>query len=94
MILAVASIGFGSTASRLEGAELSIVSAKAGSPLEKLAAREIGRYVYLRTGVLASMANDDKLPPRDCIVVARKDRPILATLAHSEGLAARTRVLR
>jgi hypothetical protein len=67
-------------ASRLFGDELSIVSAKDVTPLETLATREIYRYVYLRTGVLASSVTDKAMPSHDCIVVARKDRPLVASI--------------
>ncbi len=50
---------------------------KAASPLETLAAREVMRYVYQRTGQRLSIRNAAK-PPRDSIVVARKDRALLA----------------
>ena len=76
-IFSFVSLGFGFAAPRLEGVELSIVGDKAVAPLEKLAVREIRRYVYLRTGVLASLASENALPSPRCVAVARKGQAIL-----------------
>jgi hypothetical protein len=53
-----------------------IVTSKDPSPLETLAAREIRRYVYLRTGILAPIAQRADLTAgrRDTIAVLTKDR--------------------
>ncbi len=50
------------------------------SGLETLAAREVRRYLYLRTGRLAPIlqAQPGQTPPAGAIVVARKDRPLAA----------------
>lgn len=51
---------------------------------EKLAAREIRRYIYLRTGELLPILQSE-MPPAgaDVIAVARKDRPIAESLADA-----------
>lgn len=64
----------------VNAAELSVVYTTAATPLEKLAARELSRYVYLRTRTLTSPAAGDSLPANDCIVVARKNQPIVAAI--------------
>ena len=43
--------------------EILIVTPKDASPLETLAAREIRRYVYLRTGSLSPIATSSSLKP-------------------------------
>jgi len=59
-----------------------IVCPKGASYLEELAAREIRRYVYVRTGELVPVARE--MPgDRPAIIVARKDRPILGKLDTS-----------
>lgn len=60
-----------------------IVCAGDGSPLEQFAAREVRRYVYLRTGRLLSIepVPGDLRGKGDCIVVARKDRGLAKALA-------------
>jgi len=58
-----------------------VVQPVSASLQEKLAAREIQRYVYLRTGKLLTILQSDSLPAgSDAIVVARKDRPIVGNL--------------
>lgn len=56
-----------------------IVCPADASPREALAAGEIRRYLYLRTGALLTIERAAALPATAAIVVARKDRPILAT---------------
>ncbi len=63
-----------------------VCPAEAGKQ-EKLAAREIRRYVYCRTGHVPAIVAE--MPAEgDAIVVARKDRPIVASLADAAGAAA------
>jgi hypothetical protein len=59
-----------------------IVSASDATAVEYLAAREVRRYVYLRTGTLLPIVrSDSKLPGgKALIVVGQKDRPAVATL--------------
>ena len=65
-----------------------IVSPGDASPHERLAAREIRRYVYLRSGRLLDIVSDElELPKRkDIIVVAEKDRPVIRALANEAGI--------
>ncbi|MGD0094793.1 MAG: malectin domain-containing carbohydrate-binding protein, partial [Planctomycetota bacterium] len=73
---------------------LSIVHPKEPSPLELLAAREIHRYVYLRTGQLLPIVAADAPPGAGgvLVLVARKDRPLAGALAP-EALKARIAAL-
>ena len=48
---------------------------------EKLATREIRRYVYLRTGALLPIVQEAK---GDAIIVARRDRPIVEQYSLGE----------
>jgi hypothetical protein len=54
--------------------------------MEQLAAREVRRYVYLRTGWLLPMMTEPKgtLPGGDLILVARKDRPLVRAGASAD----------
>lgn len=76
VILAVAFRVLLATDGAAEEQPLVIVSPKDGSALETLAAREIARYVYLRTGRVPSITVPvDKLPPNAPVVaVVRADR--------------------
>ncbi|MCE5249862.1 hypothetical protein LLG96_06540 [bacterium] len=62
---------------------LIVIYARDASPQEKLAAREIRRYMYLRTGVLPLLQEGDRNTSltSDLVVVARKDRPAVESLA-------------
>ncbi len=60
----------------VQAAEMPIVVATQASSQEQLAAREVMRYVYLRTGRLLSISAADTLPAGPVIVVSRRDRPI------------------
>jgi hypothetical protein len=55
----------------------SIVVARGASPLEVLAAREVRRYVYQRTGTLLHIQSRDAPPRHPAIVVGRSDRSLL-----------------
>jgi len=57
--------------------------------MEQLAAREVRRYVYLRSGRLLPMRTEPKgtLPGGDLILVARKDRPLVRAGASAELIA-------
>jgi hypothetical protein len=63
-----------------------IVSPQGASAMEQLAAREVRRYVYLRTGRLLPMVTESSgsLAEPELIVVARKDRPLVRAIAGSE----------
>jgi len=60
--------------------DLTVTHPKDPSALEVLAARELCRYVYLRTGKLLPIVAADA-PQTGGFVVARKDRPAVAALA-------------
>jgi hypothetical protein len=65
----------------------SIVSPKGASDLETLAAHEVRRYVYLRTGRLLPIV--PTVPDAvGAIVVARKDRDVVTALAREAKLEA------
>ena len=72
------------------------MSPQAASPLEGLAAREVRRYFYVRTGVLLPIVAQSDAPQ---IVVARRDRPLVRALgdrklgARLDALAAQERLL-
>jgi hypothetical protein len=57
--------------------------------MEQFAAREVRRYVYLRTGRLLPMITESKgtLPGGDLILVARKDRSLIRAGAGAELIA-------
>ncbi len=63
-----------------------IVSPREASWMEQLAAHEVRRYIYLRTGALLPMMTEPKgaLPRGDLILVARKDRPLVRAGASAE----------
>jgi hypothetical protein len=59
-------------------AETPVVVAPDASRLETLAAREIRRYVYLRTGALLPVTVSAEAPAGEAIVVARRGRALAA----------------
>ena len=67
---------------------ISIICPKKPSFLETLASREIFRYVYLRTGELLPIVNEDWLTAGEVsgIVIARKDRELMKGVANAEDL--------
>ena len=75
----------------LRGKPVVIVYPQKASIREILAAREVRRYVYQRTGTVLVMMEhgpellDDK-EVGDVIIVAQKDRPIVRELAEEHGL--------
>jgi hypothetical protein len=64
---------------------VSILYPKDASPQELLAAHEIRRYVYLRTGILPALRPGDSLPQgkEACIVLALKDRALLKNMGNA-----------
>ena len=62
-----------------------VVTAPAAGPQEQLAAREVQRYVYCRTSELLPVS-PALLDGEDAIVVANKDRAVIATLAGGTAL--------
>src|ERR1039458_5105885 len=53
--------------------QVTIVVPKDCSARETLAAREVMRYFYLRTGVVVPIRNSGHLPKADAIVISQKD---------------------
>ncbi len=63
-----------------------ICCARNATYAEALAAREVRRYVYLRTGWLLPVVEGDPLPgARGAIVVGRKDRAVVLAAAEAQG---------
>jgi hypothetical protein len=62
------------------GEPITVIEPQEAEPLEHLAAREIRRYLYLRTGRLDSIAMGGQLPAGTSIVVGRKDRRVIQSL--------------
>ena len=67
--------------------EIKIVSPRNASALESLAAREVRRYFYLRTGHLLPIVTAGAKLEGAAVIVARKDRPI-ASAALDTALGA------
>jgi len=70
-------------ASAAAGPGVVIVCSPEASPLESFAAREVRRYVYLRTGKLLPTAESAERVT--AIVVARKDRGLVMALANDSA---------
>ena len=66
-----------------------IVSPRDASWMETLAAREVRRYVYVRTGRLLPIMTEPKgaLPKGNLILVGRKDRAVVRAAAGAELVA-------
>lgn len=67
------------------GESIAVVEPQGGEPPERLAAREIRRYLYLRTGRLAPIVLEGQLPSGASIVVGRKDRPVFRSFGKQLG---------
>ncbi|MBI4326689.1 MAG: hypothetical protein HY674_15710 [Chloroflexi bacterium] len=84
----VATVAFLSVMSTtaLAGAAPAMVCAPNASPLETLAAREVRRYVYQRTGELlpSPTARRPARLPGNSIVIGRKDRDHVAAVLHDQ----------
>lgn len=65
---------------------MSVAYAPDAGPQERLAAREVRRYLYLRTGLLPQLRQSDDLPDGDLVVVAVRGRPVLQKAAGDELL--------
>ena len=75
-------------ASAVSAYSQTIVYPSQGSHIEALAAKEVRRYIFLRTGtapVLAKVTNSKNLPAGDVIVVAENNRPIITELKKGYG---------
>jgi len=68
--------------------EICIVAPKSASQQEALAAREIRRFLYLRTGQLLSIYENASAAPKmaDAILVGQKDRPFIKAAARTARL--------
>jgi hypothetical protein len=67
--------------------EMAIIHPGDGTPLETLAARELCRYIYLRTGTLLRIAPALGLPKGfRGFVVSQKNSPLLTSLPADPGL--------
>ncbi len=66
---------------------VTIVSPKDATEAEHLAAKEIRRYLYLRTGkLLPIVQSDGKLPSKTClVVVGQKNRPAIKALVGKDA---------
>ena len=69
---------FATTVAGATAASVTIVVSPQASPIEILAAREVRRYFFLRTGDLAPIVAAAAVPAGDAVVVARGDRPLAA----------------
>jgi hypothetical protein len=78
------------TAVAAETREAAILTMSDSSWAEQLAAREVRRYLYLRTGLLVPIVSDQNALPAKTsrLVVARKDRPGLAGLVSPDVASA------
>jgi hypothetical protein len=68
---------------------VTIVEPQNATVPERLAAREIRRYLYLRTGELVPIVSaGDGLPSGGSIVLGHKDQPLVKTVARSDAQVA------
>jgi len=70
-----------------EEAAVTIVSPSDATTAELLAAQEVRRYLYLRTGQLLPIVHSDKnLPSKTAlIIVGQKDRPAVKTITYKNA---------
>jgi hypothetical protein len=76
------------TANPVSAYSQTIVYPSKGSNAELLAAKEVRRYIFLRTGTapaLAKVTNTKSLPAGDVIVVSENSRPIITELKQDYG---------
>jgi len=71
---------------RADISNITIVSPSDATTTECLAAKEVRRYVYLRTGeLLPIVRNDNKLPSKtSLIIVGQKDRPVVKKITDKD----------
>jgi len=86
VLACVSACGSGAEPASAAGPGVVIVCSPEASPLESFAAREVRRYVYLRTAKLLPMV--ESAERATAIVVARKDRD--AVMALADNPAAKT----
>ena len=63
-----------------------VMCCKEAGPQERLAVREVRRYLYLRTGLLPQLFEQGPMPESDTVIVARKDRPVVDRIVLDTGL--------
>jgi hypothetical protein len=92
MILSLFAAGHGWAASSGTASEPAVVIAvpSDASFSERLAAKEIRRYIYLRTGTVVTISEAASMIPGSgpAILVARKDRPILHAAGNTKLMSA------
>jgi len=80
-LLAVLTPGAGNRAAGSAAEAITIVAPQEAETAEHLAAREIRRYLYLRTGTLVPIVTAaGERPAGTCIVLGHKDRPVVGAL--------------
>ena len=62
-----------------------ILTSSNPTEIERLAAKEIRRYLYLRTGQLMTIAAENRREPTCAIIIGRKDSGIIAEYAGTSG---------
>ena len=62
--------------------DLTIISSSEATPAERLAAKEIRRYIYLRTCKLCTILQTNNKPPlkNSLIIVGHKDSPVIKSI--------------
>jgi hypothetical protein len=74
---------------------ITVVGPQQASVPEQLAAKEIRRYLYLRTGQLVPIVSSSQQPAGKCIIVAEKSQPVIAAvLQRAPGIMSSIRALR
>ena len=63
-----------------------VVYSQKAHKLEKLAAKEVRRYIYLRTGRLPVLATSDEMPRGNCVFIGVKSRDVFKTAGADESL--------
>ncbi len=80
--VAIAALGLDAAEAAPAATAVTIATAPGTSALESFAAREVRRYVYVRTDQLLPIAAAETAPSGDAIIIVRKDRaPVGATAA-------------
>ncbi len=66
-----------------------VVYPREAAPLEEFAARELQRYFYLRTGILADLVRSDSFPTGydNCFILGNKNRKLFRSLADSADIS-------
>jgi hypothetical protein len=83
-LLAVVHSGQTTAQTQRDKPEVVLISSNPAK-IERLAAKEIRRYLYLRTGQLITIAAENTVKPNCAIVIGRKDSSLIAELAQTNG---------